>query len=267
MKDLTVSLIITTYNNPQYLTLCLRSLKGQTLMPDQVVIADDGSGPETKEVIDAFRRECPVPVLHVWHDDSGYRRAAIINKAMAAAEGSYLIVIDGDMICHRRMIEDHCRHAASGVFLCGSQNRLGRRATDRIKRSGRTDVPWWVRISSFNALRFTPLTPWMLARYKQGPKHFLRTLRGGHMSIWRDYMVAVNGYDEDFTGWGYEDTDLGVRLKNAGFRMRNLKLAGVIFHMWHGEQSRAESKQNHDRMMRSVENKTVRCLNGMDKYF
>ena len=83
---MTVSLIISTYNWPRALYLCLDSVMQQSVLPDEILIADDGSGMETRDVVRHFERISPVPVRHIWHEDRGFRVAAIRNKAIAAQQ-------------------------------------------------------------------------------------------------------------------------------------------------------------------------------------
>ena len=118
---MTVSLIISTYNWPRALYLCLDSVMQQTVMPTEILIADDGSGISTRDVVKHFENISPVPVHHIWHEDRGFRLAAIRNKAIAASSGEYVIQIDGDLILHRHFIQDHIIFARKGCFVTGSR--------------------------------------------------------------------------------------------------------------------------------------------------
>ncbi|MDR2885735.1 MAG: glycosyltransferase [Rikenellaceae bacterium] len=266
MSDFTVSVIISTYNAPLYLRLSLQSLLEQTHMPDEVIIADDGSGLETKVVIDAFRDRCPVRVKHVWQEDTGFRKAAITNRAAAAAASDYLIVVDGDLLLHRHLVRDHCDLAAPGVFLSASRVPLPHCTTRRILSGSTKGVNLLHRLTFFNGWRFRCVMHWVSERYKQGPKYRYRTPKGCNMSMWRDDLISVNGYDEDFEGWGYEDTELAVRLRHTGLKMLNVKFGALVFHMWHGNASRAKGEKNRRRMLDSIEEGKLRCENGIDKY-
>ena len=116
---MTVSLIISTYNWPRALYLCLDSVMQQTVMPTEILIADDGSGISTRDVVKHFENISPVPVHHIWHEDRGFRLAAIRNKAIAASSGEYVIQIDGDLILHRNYIQDHILSNRKGCFVTG----------------------------------------------------------------------------------------------------------------------------------------------------
>lgn len=112
-----VSLVISTYNWKEALGLCLLSVTRQTVIPTEVIIADDGSRSDTKLLIEEFKNHFPCPIKHVWHEDNGWRKCIIMNKAFAVCEGDYIIEIDGDIIMHSHFIEDHVTEATPGCFL------------------------------------------------------------------------------------------------------------------------------------------------------
>src|SRR5687767_6702487 len=115
------SLIVSTYNRPEALKRCLQSITGQSRLPDEIIIADDGSRSETKQLIDSFKNEIPVALIHIWQPDEGYQLAKIRNKAFSVASKEYLIQIDGDLILHKHFVSDHVRMSKQGVFVSGSR--------------------------------------------------------------------------------------------------------------------------------------------------
>ena len=121
MNQYSISLIISTYNNPRFLELVLLSVLKQKLLPREVVIADDGSGEETKELIDIYKKIFPIPLLHVWHEDNGYRLSTIKNKAVAIAASEYVIFIDGDLLLHPLFIFDYQKSIHRGYILVASR--------------------------------------------------------------------------------------------------------------------------------------------------
>ena len=129
-----VSLLISTYNRPDALEVVLDSVASQTRMPDEVIVCDDGSGPETRRVIDRWTTILPVPLVHVWHEDRGFRLAAIRNKGIAAATGDYIVQIDGDVMLDRHFIADHADKATPGFYIKGSRVRLTHEASAIICR-------------------------------------------------------------------------------------------------------------------------------------
>src|SRR5690606_36898742 len=120
-KSLRTSLLISTYNWPEALELVFNSLSAQTQMPDEILVADDGSGKETTNLIENFRVETNIPLKHIWHEDEGFRRTFILNKAIAASESDYIIQIDGDCIMHKNFVEDHIKSTSENTFLFGSR--------------------------------------------------------------------------------------------------------------------------------------------------
>lgn len=220
------TLLLSTYNSPKYLTLCLKALQRQTLMPDEIVIADDGSKDETRELIESFRSSFSCPIVHVWHEDKGFRLAMILNKALAQCSGDYIIHIDGDIITERHFIEDHVRFAKPGYFMAGSRCLLTEETTKRILEEETIDFNIFSKgvEHRFNMVRM----PW-LAPLCYGQKSH----RGCNIAYWRKDVYAINGYDQRMIENGYDDTDLVERLLRNGVRQRHLKLAAVAFHIWH----------------------------------
>lgn len=236
MKDsFTTAILISTYNSPAFLRLCLESVAGQRVMPDEILIADDGSGPETREVVNAFASRVPVPVRHIWHEDNGFRLGAIRNKAIAAADSDYIVQIDGDIILHPDFISDHIRFARRGSFVTGSRKLLDERQTVELLAG-----------KNFGALfRKSPLRFYPLTLALQGMRSNDGTyVRGCHMAFWRSDLLAVNGYNEKIKGWGREDSELSWRLINYGLKKRFLKFGALEFHLYHPENSRAQDDRN-----------------------
>ncbi|MDE5657174.1 MAG: glycosyltransferase, partial [Muribaculaceae bacterium] len=130
---MTVSLIISTYNSRTTLAVCLESVLRQTRMPDEIIIGDDGSADDTARLVEDFARRCPVPVVHLWQPDEGFRLALMRNKCIARSSCDYIIQIDGDVILSRHFIADHCATALPGHYIKGSRLRLNPAATERIR--------------------------------------------------------------------------------------------------------------------------------------
>ena len=219
---MTVSLIISTYNWPRALYLCLDSVMQQTVMPSEILIADDGSGMSTRDVVKHFENISPVPVRHIWHEDNGFRLAAIRNKAIAASKGKYIIQIDGDLILQRNFIQDHMLFAREGCFVTGSRGII----TELLTRNP----------------------------------------RGCNMAFWRNDLIRVNGYDEDFKGWGFEDAELCIRLNNSEIHQRCMKFRGVAFHLHHNQAERSGCNSNEQRYKDSIRCHRTRCEKGLDRH-
>ena len=255
-----ISLILSTYNWVEALTLSLRSALDQSRLPDEILVADDGSRDETRQRVEAIARTAPVPVRHIWHEDNGFRLTVIRNRAMAAATGDYLIQIDGDIILHRRFIEDHARMAERGYYVIGSRVILGEKLSagllsGAVKRFGLCNADLKNRL---NGIRCPLLTSLFRTRKAHA--------RGCNMAFWRDDVVAVNGYDERMTGWGYEDNEFAARLSNSGIRQHSLKFGGIGYHLYHPVRSQESMNINFEIWQASLRNGTVRCEQGIDAY-
>jgi len=254
------SLIIATYNWPAALDVVLRSVRAQRTMPDEVLIADDGSGEATRLVIVAHQTDFPVPLKHVWHDDRGFRLAAIRNEALRQAQGDYILQVDGDIVLHPRFVAQHLVHARPGSYVQGSRCMLSRERTERMLRERNPVVPLLGRglKNRLNALYCPPLAPLV-----GGPRDPDRRTRGCHMAFWRQDLLMVNGYDERFEGWGREDSELAARLIHAGVQRRNHKFGAVAYHLWHPEATRAAFPGNHAIYLETIARQSRRCAAGI----
>lgn len=144
IKQHRVSLIVSTYNRPDALRVCLDSVKHQTILPYEVIIGDDGSRSETADTIKEISRNFPVPIKHVWHEDNGFQLAMMRNKSVAASSGDYIIEVDGDVFLHPKFIEDHLREAAPGIYVKGGRTNLGKELTEEICRQGMSRRISWL---------------------------------------------------------------------------------------------------------------------------
>ncbi|MCW3462664.1 glycosyltransferase family 2 protein [Chitinophaga nivalis] len=263
----TISLLISTYNWPAALALCLNSIRTQTILPDEVIIADDGSKDETRELILNMKKNFPVPIIHVWQEDNGFRLAKIRNKGIARSSSDYIIQIDGDLILDKHFIEDHMSIAEEGYFITGSRALLSSNTTSKLFRDPNIPISYTSTPFShfFNAVRFAPLTRYLSTRYKVGGK-YKYYVKGCNMSFWKKDLITVNGYDENFIGWGMEDNDIAVRLLNAGVRKKFIKMGGVAFHLYHRENSRGKHQANSILVKAAVSSKKIKAEKGILEY-
>lgn len=257
------SLIIATYNWREALAVMLASVRAQDELPDELVIADDGSLSDTGDFIANESRSFPVPLLHVWHEDCGFRLGTIRNKAMARARGDYLIQLDGDLVLHRAFVRGHKRFAARGWYVQGSRAMLDRAATARCLTTGNLELG---SLTSGVRNRANAVYAPFLSRFVRGPKDPLTRTRGANMAFWREDIIRVNGYDEDIEGWGREDSELAARLLNTGVRRRNLKFAAVAWHLDHRARPQDTVARNNAIFERTVRERTVRCEHGISRY-
>ena len=262
MSKIKISLVISTYNRPSALKLCLESVKRQNRLPDEVIIGDDGSGDETAALIREFQKDFPVPLLHVWQEDKGFRVGKIRNKCIAKAKYDYIVQVDGDMVLHSSFIADHLSCAREGYYIKGGRVNITRKETERL--CNREYIPLgfftWGLTRRENAIHCLFLAK-CLAPYRK-----TRPGLGCNTSFWRKDALQINGYDEYYVGWGGEDYDFSMRLLNMGCKKIALKFAAIGFHLWHEDKYMENRKKNFDYYHEKVVQKATWCENGIDQY-
>jgi len=254
------SLVIATYNWTEALALTLESAARQTVAPSEVLVADDGSRPDTGELIERLRAGYPVPLIHVRQEDRGFRLARIRNLAVARASGDYLIQIDGDLLLHRRFVADQTGAARRGHFVRCSRAFLSPAQTAAVLAGGPAPA-WWAGGlgKRWAALRLPLLSRLLLDRE-------LDRLDGHYLSYWREDALRVNGYEERFEGWGREDDELAARLMNAGLRKRRLRFAAVNRHLYHQATPRPGLEGNERILLETLRDRRVRAEVGLDQH-
>jgi glycosyltransferase involved in cell wall biosynthesis len=261
------SLLISTYNWPDALNLCLKSVLQQTVFPAEIIIADDGSTEDTRQLIQKFSPQSPVPVVHVWHPDEGFQLSKIRNRAIAKATQPYIIQIDGDLILNKYFISDHLHIREQGFFVSGSRVLLSGTTSEALLQHGSIEVQKHHRGSKnfFNRFRNRTLRQVLSTRYKIGGanKYYVK---GCNMAFWKSDLLAVNGYNESFTGWGREDSELAIRLINAGVKKKFLKMGGTTYHLFHKEVSRELEPRNIKLMEMAITKKLTQAEEGVNQY-
>lgn len=260
-----VSLLISTYNRPLAISLVLQSVFTQTELPDEIVIADDGSTIQTKETIAQFAKKYKFSIKHIWQEDNGFKKSMILNKAIANCTKEYIIEIDGDCILHPKFISDHKRFAKKGSFVSGSRALIDERLTMLMEENQSIAINFFSSgiKDKGNSLRLPFLWKFFQAykRYKEPAK-----VRGCNMAFWRSDVIAINGYDESFTGWGHEDIEIAARFLNIGLVKRFLKFGAVQYHLYHKESSKQNDIVNKAKFFETEKKNKKRCSNGIDKY-
>jgi glycosyltransferase involved in cell wall biosynthesis len=255
-----IAVIISTYNSPDYLRRVLDAYMHQTRLPDELIVADDGSTRETADVVEEFRGKAPFHVGHVWHEDLGFRAAKIRNEAVKVCRGDYLVFSDGDCIPHRTFVADHATLAQRGYFVQGKRMlvREGASATFAPSFFVRLAVQCLKReISGFHHLVRIP----GLAVTKHG----LRGIKTCNLAVHRDAVLAINGFNEAFVGWGREDSEFAARLFAYGLKRKDPPFSALVFHLCHPENSRGNLADNDHLLKSTVESNIFRCPCGIDK--
>ena len=259
-----VSLIITTYNWKDALELSLLSGLQQLTKPTEIIVADDGSRPETGEMIARVTAQASFPIIHSWQEDEGFRLSASRNKALAKTSGDYIILIDGDIIMEEHFIADHLSFAQPGCFVQGTRVLLKEELSQEVLM--RKKMPETLCKRSVEN-RKNCLRSVLLARLFSFKNHGMNGVRTCNFAFWRKDALAVNGFNEAFIGWGREDSEFTARLLNYGLMRKSVKFNALAYHLYHPRNDRSHLPEN-DRLLReTIEQKKVWCDKGVDAYF
>jgi glycosyltransferase involved in cell wall biosynthesis len=270
--NITFSVILTTYNWPEALRACLFSLWAQNDRQFEILIADDGSNQETASAIKTLMSASPIPVQHVFHDDHGFRAGTIRNKAVARSRGDYLLFLDGDCVVFPQFIARHRWLAETGYFVPGNRILLSARLTSMCLQNA-TPLHQYPFAYFFkqrllgHVNRLLPLLylPWLRFRYDK-PKHWQNAMTC-NLGVWKTDFIAVNGFDELFQGWGYEDSDLVIRLIHHGIQRKEGRFATPVLHLWHHPNDRSQHDDNYKRLIQRLETPDfIRCERGVNQY-
>jgi glycosyltransferase involved in cell wall biosynthesis len=273
-----ITAIVPTYNRPKALKLCLLSLAEQSVLPHEVLIADDGSASETRDMVLAMQETLKeaFPIKHVWHEDSGFRKPKILNDTVRQSAGDYLVFIDGDCMAHRHFVRSHVENSSPEAILSGKRVEIGKELTERLLACG----------TVLNT--FSPRLVWdaVMGRSRKVEEAlmirnpFLRRIShrdritddgvwGCNFSLYKELFIAINGCDEDFLDGSIEDNDLGIRVLNQGKEVRSVRGTAIIFHLWHRSSwSFKNEKYRHNLaiLKRRISNKERYCKNGIKKF-
>lgn len=273
---MTYAIILSTYNWPEALGIILESLLPQLKIHTDVdiIIADDGSTTDTKTLIERFQNQLPDRISHIWHEDIGFRKSVVLNKAVAAAANAdYLLFLDGDCIPFPDYITQHKKLAETGYFVAGNRVLLSRQYTSELMSNHQLvnqifswNFALWVLAKAqkkvnkvFSFLRLNVNAKWRYSRSSNW-----KYPKGCNVGIFRLDFVAVNGYDAVFSGWGHEDADLFIRLLHNNIKIKDGRFAIPVLHLWHKESSRINESANYARLMERLQDKSaIQAQNGI----
>ncbi|MEW7849703.1 glycosyltransferase family 2 protein [Massilia aurea] len=267
----TMSVVITTYNRPDALAAVLAACFLQDDKNFEIIIADDGSTANTRDCVARLAAGAPVPVKHVWQPDDGFRAAMARNRGTLAATGDYIIFLDGDCVPQRDFIARHRALAQPGFLVSGSRILLSQALTERALRDG-IDVAGLgvlerlrLRLSGdLNKVLQTMLRWPDVGRVRR--KFSWRRIKSCNLAVWKQDLMAVNGFDESFTGWGHEDSDLVVRLFHAGVMRKDGAMATEVLHLWHREAERDQESSNRRIVLERAANGTTQAAVGLREH-
>jgi glycosyltransferase involved in cell wall biosynthesis len=267
----TISVVITTYNRPDALAAVVRACFMQNDKNFEIIIADDGSTANTRACVESLAQASPVPLRHVWQPDQGFRAAMARNRGILAASGEYIIFLDGDCIPQHDFIARHRALSAPGWLVSGSRILVGEALTRRVLAEN-IDVPatspatrlGWRLHGGLNKV-LPSLLRWPdLGR--TSTKFSWRRIKSCNLAVWRSDLERVNGFDESFTGWGHEDSDLVVRLFHAGVMRKYGAFATEVFHLWHREAVRDQESSNRRVVLERAGTKVTQAAQGLREH-
>jgi glycosyltransferase involved in cell wall biosynthesis len=258
-------LVVTTHERPDALERVLSAVAAQSQPPDELIVADDGSGPATAAVVQRHAASASFPVHHAWQPHAGFRAGRVRNAAIALTRCEYVVLLDGDMVPHPGFLADHRMLARRGRYSQGVRIMLDDGATRRLLEPGSAlPRPWSPGLGSVR--RLYGLHALGLAHPLRIAANRLISVKACNQGFWRDDLLAVNGFDEDMTGWGSEDKELCARLENAGVRRQTLLFAAIAWHLSHPPASRAAAAVNRARWQETQHTGRTRCEAGLDRH-
>lgn len=279
-----ISVIVSTYNRPDALEAVLLSLLAQTDPHYEIVIADDGSGPATQEVVARFQqlagqaraaKPATPQVAHAWQSDTGFRLSAVRNLGVYASQGDYLIFLDGDCVVRPNFVARHRALAEQGFMVSGSRVLLSEKWTAWALRAGpavtaaaalRSWAYWLMQRLSGNANKIVPMLIMPDSTLRHYRKVSWKRIKGCNLGIWRKDYAAVNGCDETFVGWGHEDADLVLRLARHGVRRKSGAFSTEVLHLWHKENTRTAESANRRRVEQRMQSGVTQAEAGLRDY-
>ena len=258
-----ISILLATYNWPQALKLCLESLATQTDTDFEIIIADDGSTQETKNLIEHIKQTHPISIQHLWQEDQGFRKTAILNQAINAAHGNYLVFLDGDCIVQPDFVARHRALSQKGYLVTGSRVLLDESLTAQLltwpswnfnrfaekllgyRLSGGINKYWPLKIKLGNG------------SWRDYQKFVWRRIKGCNMACWKADAEAINGFDESMTGWGHEDADFVFRLQRHHIKRKSGSWSTEVLHLFHQIHDQTNVAENARRVRAMIQAKAM----------
>lgn len=266
-----ICVVVTTYNRPDALGAVLRGYREQSDTDFELIVADDGSTAHTRAVVEEWAGRVPFALFHVWQPDEGFRAAAIRNRALARTQAEYVVFTDGDCAPSRTFVAQHRRLAEPGWFLAGNRLLLSEAFTRRVLQDSLAlhRFTWadWIRARARGEVnRSIPLIRLPDGAWRKRYARRWEGVKTCNLSAWRGDLLAVNGLDEAYSGWGLEDSDLVIRLLHRGVRNKSARFAAPVFHLWHREYDRAGLPENRRRLEELIHSTRTRAQRGLDQY-
>jgi glycosyltransferase involved in cell wall biosynthesis len=256
-----LTLIITTYNWPESLLKVIESIRRQSIPPDEIVVADDGSNNKTKDLIANINKEFAMNIIHSWQEDIGFRVARSRNKAILKSSGDYIVLIDGDIILHPNFIKDHLDFAEPGYFIQGTRALLSKKGTIKILDGIKVSFSFF---SSELKNRKNAINSKYLSLIFSSKTNHFQGIKSCNLAFYKQDCLNINGFNNDFKGWGREDSEFVVRLLNNGIKRKNVRFHANQFHLWHNENSRKTLVNNNKILDNAIKSQKKWCKNGIN---
>lgn len=265
------AVIVTTYNRPDALDAVLAGYAEQRGAAFELIVADDGSTDETRDLVADWTRRAPFPLHHVWQEDRGFRAGAARNRAISQVDAEYVVFTDGDCVPPPSFVSRHVALAEPGYFLAANRVLLSPELTARVLHERLPIHRWpetrwiaaWLKREVNRALPLLALPDSGLRKRQPGRWEGVKTC---NFSAWRADLVRANGFDERYSGWGLEDSDLVIRLLHAGVKHKSARFAAPVFHLWHAENDRSRLAENRVRLDEILASRRVAAVEGLDRY-
>lgn len=266
-----VSIIISTYNAELWLQKVLVGYSVQSEQDFEIVIADDGSNNLTKKLLEDYNKKFKNPIVHVWHEDNGFQKTKIINKAIVKSNANYLIFTDGDCIPRSDFIETHLKNKEKGYFLSGGYFKLSMNLSETISVIDIANQDCfrlsWLKKNglkpSFKMVKLTQSK--IIANFMNWITPTKRSWNGHNSSGYKSDIIAINGFNQDMK-YGGLDRELGERLFNNGLLSKQIRYSAVCLHLDHkrGYATPETWKNNNDIRVFNKKNKITFIKNGLD---
>jgi glycosyltransferase involved in cell wall biosynthesis len=255
-----ITVIVSSYNQSSVLGQIITRLGQGSELPLQVCIADDGSDKRTSQLISELSKASRLKIVHHWQEDHGFRKCRILNQSVFESSSDYIVFLDGDCLPHKHFVRDHLAIAEKGYFVQGRRCFVQENQVVPLLE-GKTSLLRLMLMGKVSGLLKSIRLPKPVVKVNQG----MYGLLGCNLAAWKEDLLAINGFDEDYEGWGREDSDLGARLYNLGLQRKMVYGRALVYHLNHPENNRDQLSQNDQRLKETISNGTIRCLNGIVK--
>ncbi|MCG8568057.1 MAG: glycosyltransferase family 2 protein [Desulfobacterales bacterium] len=259
-----ISVMVTTYNRPDTLEKVIEGLQHQTCPPHEILVADDGSGPETRAAVDGCREKSNLPLHHVWQEDKGFRLARSRNKAILASTGDYIVILDGDCVPDRYFVQDHKELAKEGFFYQGKRILVKEGHEVDFHHGHTRSLGQRLRLAAGNKISNAHHI-FRLPFFPVITRTGLSGIRCCNMGVFKSDLLAVNGFNNAFEGWGREDSEFVARLAAHGVHRREHPFRAICYHLWHHENSRENLPQNDDLLAQTLASGSHWCEDGLEQ--